>query len=164
MLWQDRLEFSMELTAYAHYNDVIMSAMASQITSLTIVYSIIYSGADQRKHESFMIWKHQSSLSLAFARGIHRWPLNSPNKGPVTRKMFPFDEVIMHQGQSEHILELLCQRKFFSCTGLLNYDHIRIKTRTNNQFFCYRSGHWPILSNKYLSHLYNAYDKYIIFF
>ena len=63
-----------------HYNDVIMSAMASQITSLTIVYSSVYSGADQRKH--------QSSASLAFVRGIHRWPVNSPHKWPVTRKMW----------------------------------------------------------------------------
>ena len=70
-----------------HYNDVIMSAMASQNTSLTIVYSTVYSGADQRKH--------QSSASLAFVRGIHRWPVNSPHKGPVTRKMFQFDDVIM---------------------------------------------------------------------
>ena len=70
-----------------HYNDVIMSPMAFQITSLTIVYSIIHSGADQRKH--------QSSASLAFVRGINRWPVNSPHKGPVTRKMFPFDDVIM---------------------------------------------------------------------
>ena len=70
-----------------HYDDVIMSAIASQITSLTIVYSIIYSDADQRKH--------QSSASLAFVRGIHRGPVNSPHKWPVTRKMFPFDDVIM---------------------------------------------------------------------
>ena len=70
-----------------HYNDVIMSAIASQITTLTIVYSTVYSGADQRKH--------QSSVSLAFVRGIHWWPVNSPHKGPVTRKMFPFDDVIM---------------------------------------------------------------------
>ena len=35
-----------------HYNDVIRGAMASQITSLTVVYSIFYSGADQRKHQS----------------------------------------------------------------------------------------------------------------
>ena len=47
-----------------HYSDVIMNTMASQITSLTIVYSTVYSGADQRKH--------QSSASLAFVRGIHR--------------------------------------------------------------------------------------------
>ena len=70
-----------------HYNDVIMGMMASQITSLTIVYSTIYSGADQRKH--------QSSASLAFVWGIHRGPVNSPHKGPVTRKVFPFDDVIM---------------------------------------------------------------------
>ena len=72
--------------AIAHYGDVIMSAMASQVTSITIVYSTVYSGADQRKH--------QSSTSLAFVRGIHQWPMNSPHKGPVTRKMFPFDDVI----------------------------------------------------------------------
>ena len=71
----------------SHYNDVIMSVMAYQITSLTIVHSTVYSGADQRKH--------QSSASLAFVRGIHRWPVNSPHKGPVTRKMLPFDIVIM---------------------------------------------------------------------
>ena len=70
-----------------HYNGIIMSTIASQITSLTIVYSSVYSGADQRKP--------QSSASLAFVRGIHRGPVNSPHKWPVTRKMFPFDDVIM---------------------------------------------------------------------
>ena len=60
------------------YSDVMMSSMASQITSFTIVYSTIYSGADQRKH--------QSSASLAFVRGIHRWPVNSPQKVPLTFK------------------------------------------------------------------------------
>ena len=70
-----------------HYADVIMTTIASQITSLTIVYSTIYSGADQSKH--------QSSASLAFVWGIHRGPVNSPHKWPVTRKMFPFDDVIM---------------------------------------------------------------------
>ena len=64
-----------------------MSTIASQITSLTIVYSTIYSGADQSKL--------QSSASLAFVRGIHQGPVNSPHKWPVTRKMFPFDDVIM---------------------------------------------------------------------
>ena len=64
-----------------------MDTMASQITSLTIVYSTVYSGADQRKY--------LSSESLAFVRGIHRWPVNSPHKEPVMRKLFPFDEVIM---------------------------------------------------------------------
>ena len=47
-----------------HYGDVIMGAMASQITSPTIVYSTVYSDAGQRKH--------QSSASLAFVRRIHR--------------------------------------------------------------------------------------------
>ena len=63
-----------------HCSDVIMGAIASQTTSITIIYSTVYSGADQRKP--------QSSASLAFVRGIHRWPVNSTHKGPVTRKMF----------------------------------------------------------------------------
>ena len=66
-----------------------MSEMASQI-----VNSTVYSGADQRKH--------QSSTSLAFVQGIHRWPVNSPHKGPVTRKMFPFDDVIMSESTQYH--------------------------------------------------------------
>ena len=74
------------LTDVNHYSDVIMSTMTSQITSLTIVYPIIYSGAYQRKH--------QSSASLAFVRGIHRWPVNSLHKWPVTRKVFPFDNQV----------------------------------------------------------------------
>ena len=56
-----------------HYNDVIMGAVASQITSLTIVYSTVYSDTDQRKH--------QSSASLAFMRGIHRGSVNSRTNG-----------------------------------------------------------------------------------
>ena len=64
-----------------------MSPLASQITWLTIVYSTVYPGADQRKH--------QSSASLPFVRGTHRWPMNSPHKGPVTRKCFHFVDVIM---------------------------------------------------------------------
>ena len=63
-----------------------MGTIASQITSLTIVFSTVYLDTDQRKH--------QSSASLAFLRGIRRRPVNSPHKGPVTRKMFPFDDVI----------------------------------------------------------------------
>ena len=70
------------------YNYVIMSAMASQITSLTSVCPNVYWGADQRKH--------QSSAWLAFLRGIRRWPVNSTQKWSVTRKMVPFDDVIMH--------------------------------------------------------------------
>ena len=64
-----------------------MGAIASQITSLTIIYSTVYADADQRKH--------QSSASLAFVQGIHRGRVNSPHKWPVTRKMFPLGDVIM---------------------------------------------------------------------
>ena len=63
---------------FIHYNDVIMSTLTSKITSLTIVYSTVNSGADQRKH--------QSSASLTFVRGIYQWPANSPHKLPVTRE------------------------------------------------------------------------------
>ena len=77
---------------HTHYDDVIMTMLASQITSLTVVYSIVYSGVNQRKH--------QSSASLAFVWEIHRGPVNFPHKWPVTRKMFPFDDVIMQRGDS----------------------------------------------------------------
>ena len=63
---------------------------------LAIVYLTVYSYADQRKHQIF--------ASLAFVRGLHRSPVNSPHKGPVTRKMLPFDDVIM-------------MKKSMTCTG-----------------------------------------------
>ena len=87
--WIWEVQFSPIFALFVYYmyciqstkREVIMGTMASQISSLTIVYSTFYSGADQRKH--------QSSAWLAFA------PVNSPHKWPVTRKMFPFDYVIM---------------------------------------------------------------------
>ena len=82
--WQTEKE---KTALECHYNDVIVGTIASQITSLTMVYSTVYSDAGQRKH--------QSSASLASVRGIHRGSSNSPHKWPVTRKMFPFDDVIM---------------------------------------------------------------------
>ena len=121
-----------------HYNDIMMSVMASQITSLSIVYATVCSDTDQRKHQSSVSLafvrgihkmadislqrrhdechgisnnqplncllncfsgadqrKHQISASLAFVRGIHQWLVNSPHKRPVTRKMFPFDDIMM---------------------------------------------------------------------
>ena len=78
-----------------HYNDVIMGAIASQITSRTIVFSTVYLDTDQRKR--------QSSAPLAFVRGIHRRPVNSPHKWPVTRKMFPLDDVIMIMLESSQL-------------------------------------------------------------
>ena len=86
-----------------HYDDVIMSAIAFQITSLMIVYSIVYPGADQSKH--------QSSASLAFVWGIHRGPVNSPHKWPVTRKMFPFDDVIMFSQKD-------CNTELYPCLDM----------------------------------------------
>ena len=74
---------------------MIMNAMESPVTSPTIVYSIVYSVADQRRHKS--------SASLAFVRGIHRWPVNSQHKGPVMPNMFPFDDVIMEKHSNVHI-------------------------------------------------------------
>ena len=94
-----------------HCNDVIMSAMVFPITSLTIVYSTVYSGANQRKH--------QSSASLAFVRGIHRWPVNSSHKRPVTRKMSPFDDVIHHE--CSHISQVPCSQ-IYILTRLLDSD------------------------------------------
>ena len=84
-------------------SDVIMGAMASQISSLTFVYSTVYLGEDQRKH--------QSSASLALVWGIHRWPVNSPHKWPVTRKMFLFDDVIMERYRDNQTCPATSARK-----------------------------------------------------
>ena len=97
-----------------HYSDVIMTSMASLIASFTTVYSTAYSGADQTKH--------QSSASLAFVRGIHRWAVNSPHKRPVTQKMFPFDDVII---RNDWLKWNPTRRKFdtfFSIFGNLKHD------------------------------------------
>ena len=70
-----------------YYNDIIMSVIASQIMDVSMVCSRVCSGTNQRKH--------QSSMSLAFVRGIHQWLVNSPHKGLIMRKMIPFDDIIM---------------------------------------------------------------------
>ena len=67
-------------SCFPHYSDVIMTTMASQITSLTVVYSTVYSDADQRKH--------QSSASLAFVWGIHRDRWIPHTKGQLRGKCF----------------------------------------------------------------------------
>ena len=79
-----------------------MGTMASQITSLAIVYSTGNSCANQRKH--------QSSASLGFVREIHRWPVNSPIRWPVTRKIFPFDDVIMMMQGVGTLMVNLCRQ------------------------------------------------------
>ena len=72
-----------------HYNDVTMSAMASQITSLAIVYSAVYS-------------RRRSNKTSKLCVTGHRWPVNSPHKGPITRNMLPFDGVTMGEKHFLH--------------------------------------------------------------
>ena len=105
-----------------------MGAVASQISSLTIVY---YSGVDQRKH--------QSSASLVFVRGIHRWPVSSPHTGPVMRKVFPLDDVILWTV----IKILLCdwnQYATFSLEGIIwgNKDLQLLPVSSRGQWVIWR--------------------------
>ena len=72
------LNFYLNFFNWYHCNDVMMSTMASQITSFT-----------RRRSKR----KHQSSAALAFVGGIHQWPVNSLHKGLVMWKMFQFDDV-----------------------------------------------------------------------
>ena len=124
-----------------HYNDVIMDTIASQITSLTIVYSIVYSDADKGNH--------QSSASLAFVRVIHRGPVNSPHKWTVTRKMFPFDDVIM---QIHWLMRHHTQR-------LMSYIHIFTIFRF---IIVIADGISPSRSHYRPSHLWYIYILYYI--
>ena len=108
-----------------------MTTIASQITSLTVIYSTVYSDADQRKH--------QSSASLAFVRGIHRRQVNSPHKWPVTRKMFPFDDVIKYLYASATISK---RNRFTRCFHLgiickfLHHESMRQNTLRPTQNGC----------------------------
>ena len=116
-----------DIARKSHYNDVIKSAMASKITSLTIVYSRVNSGTEKRKHQIF--------ASLAFVRGIHWAPLNSTHKGPVTPKMFPFDDVIM----------------LSNCVNAMGLDKHRPQymyaPKCNIVFLLFHTGCWPTTNN-----------------
>ena len=81
------------------YSDVIISSIAFQITSVLIVCSTVCSGADQRKH--------QSSASLAFLRGIHQWPVDSPHKRPVTLVHISLRHHVLLQYIGRDIMTLL---------------------------------------------------------
>ena len=100
-----------------HCNNFIISAIAFRMTSLMIVYSTVFSGPDQRKH--------QSSASLAFVREIHRWPVNSPHKGPVTRKMFPFDDVIMYVDLFTHVSDGCSLQTGWGSTNQAWFSHTK---------------------------------------
>ena len=120
------------LNSFFHYNDVIMNLMAPQMTSLMITYSPVYSGTDQRKHQSF--------ASQAFVRGIHRRLVNSPHKGPVTRKMFPFDDVIMSQinmpSSLRTLLEILYLGSFFYMYGSEHKSCLKFDIFIKNEIGC----------------------------
>ena len=108
-----------------------MGTMASQITNLTIVCSTDYSDADQRKH--------QNHTSLTFVRGIHRGPVNSPHKWPVTRKMFPFDDVIMiieDQAPEDSMDRLFDIHMNCSCTENVINVHMKC-LHENGNVSCY---------------------------
>ena len=86
VLWKNR-SWMRRCVLFWHYSDVIIKLRASQITGVSIVCWTLYSGADKRKH--------QRPTSMAFVRGIHMWPVEFLHKGPVTWKIFPFDDVII---------------------------------------------------------------------
>ena len=116
-----------------------MTTIASQITSLTIVYSTVYSGADQSKH--------QSSASLAFVWGIHRGPVNSPHKWPVTRKMFPFDDVIMNipegYGYNRHVIIDNKTQQSMTCV------HISLDVLDHTDHLCLTRDIYPLHTNQW---------------
>ena len=81
-----------------------MTTMASQITSLTVVYSTVYSDADKKQTSKLCV----TGLSVGNSPG----PVNSPHKGPVTQKMFPFEDVIMWRGYEHHLVYETHRAKF----------------------------------------------------
>ena len=136
LIWQIQYRLS-------HYSDVIMSTIASLITGVSIVYWTVCSDADQRKH--------QSSALLAFVRGIHQWPVNSPHKGPVTRKIFSFNDVIMisrlrilllEENKSIHHLIPKCINGLFEIKPM-NYPEKPCKIGATNEM---DSDLWPTIS------------------
>ena len=113
-----------------------MGSIASQITSLTVVYSTVYSDADKRKH--------QSSASLAFVWGIHWGPVNSPHKWAVTQKKFSFDDVTMHYSWLGHDNGMWCLPHFVLIRWkvmnyLINFPRYRFyyAIRTSSWNYCY---------------------------
>ena len=124
-----------------------MGPMASQITSVSSVYSTVFSDADKRKH--------QSSVSLDFVRVIHWWLVNSPHKGPIMRKMFLFYDVIMKLtiiGSDNGFSSCQCQAVIWTNAGILliwrlgtNFNEMLIKTPT----FSFKKMHLKMLSAKW---------------
>ena len=115
--------------------------VASQISNLTVVYSTVYSDADHRKH--------QSSASLAFVRGIHRGPVNSPHKWPVTPRMFPFDDVIVRRAGllwSQQDFEWRWSVPLFKCLTVLEFSFILFDLCLLITFFNFIMNYVPIVT------------------
>ena len=114
-----------------HYSGVTIGAMASRITSLPSVYLTVYSGADQRKHPRH--WP----LCGEFTGD--RWPVNSPHKWPVSRKMFPFDDVIMDLSEKTTL-----------------YKRPRALSQYKGRLSCYRDSQYKDETVVRQSYLYNG--------
>ena len=107
-----------------------MSAMASQITDVSIICSVVCSGADRRKHES--------SASMAFVRGMYLCPVDSHHKGTVTRKMFKLmtsswkgqQRKMYHEDKTDVIHCRLCRKAHK--LGMLFHRIIKAQAKQNN--------------------------------
>ena len=123
---------------YKHYGDVIRGMVVSQIIILTTVYSTVYWGADQRKH--------QSSTSLAFVWGIHRSPVNSPHKWPVTWKMFSFDDVIMSDLKMQylHHMALILLLWIAHCCLVIQHSIVKLMSSLVQLMTCHQFGAKPL--------------------
>ena len=151
-LWGGKYYTRALLSGRNHHNDVIMGTMASQISSLNIVYSTVYSGADQRNNQS----SRHGPL-----RG--EWPVNSPHKRPVTRKIFSFDDVIMCVGI--HIKRIhrtancnTCIEKVIICAADASFDHYGDNSELGYFFFDILVGaywSWRIYSDITLAHTFD---------
>ena len=105
-----------------HYSDVIMRSIASQVTGVSMVCSTVCLGAVQRNLKN--------SASLAFVRGIHRWPVDSPHKEPVTGKMFAFDDVIM---RCYVVFWFSISQFYLYLSGLLNWHNVIIRLPSDSE-------------------------------
>ena len=112
-----------------HYNDVMMSAMASHIICVSSVCSTVCSGADQGKHQS-------RSTSLAFVREIHWWPVDSPHKGPVSREIFPFDDVVMR------FMLFFSHCRMFCISYHIILDHVLTRLNCNSDQYDHSMGYF----------------------
>ena len=138
-IWKSYAYF-ISYIVWVHYSDVIMSTMASHTTGVSIVCSAVCSDASRRKY--------QSAVSLASVRGIHWWSMDSPHKGPVTQKMFPFGDVIM-------FIACLWQDKYCDSAdmnGIVVIGHSQVSLRVNfnktHRFTIYSDATMPTIFSK----------------